>query len=143
MRSSRRFGKYALLGRVGLLAALAITVGAGMPHLGLKSSNPEDGSMISEWPKTVELTFTGPVDAKMSRVVLKFGDTDRRLDALDSPDRATLVFAIPDGLGSGAAELDWLATGSDGHPVDGVVRFHVGTHDYPQVGGGWHDGAEG
>lgn len=129
MRNSHPHPRPAVSGRVGLLAILALTIGASIPHLALKSSNPEQDSMIMEWPETVELTFTGPVNPKMSRADLTIGDTEIRLDLFESPDEVTLTFTVPTGLGHGPAELEWVATGSDGHPISGVVRFHVGTHE--------------
>ncbi len=125
MRSSSLHRRSAVIGRIGVLVGLALSVGAGVPHLMLKASNPEHDATLTEWPEQVELTFTSAVNSKMSRVTLHFDGSKERLQALESKEDAVLAFAVPEGLGEGAAEIWWVATGSDGHPVDGVLKFQV------------------
>src|ERR1700722_2445303 len=97
-----------------LLSAFCFTTGASA-HASLVSTEPSDGSMMSQAPKTVRLRFNEPVTPAGDKLVDGEGRT--RDDAPVSVHDDTLEIRLPAGLPRGAQFISYRVFSADGHPV--------------------------
>jgi copper transport protein len=106
----------------GLIALVQAT--AAFAHATLLSSNPTDGAMLPDAPRTLTLTFNEMVQPLVLRVVNPSGEAETisRYDRFGN----SLVLVPPQGLGEGTHVLSWRVISADGHPVGGSVVFSVG-----------------
>lgn len=94
-----------------------------MAHTGIKSSSPANGAKLSEAPKTIDLSFKGPVR------LLKIEVKDARghlvdLPSLPSEAEPSKNFSqpLPD-LQTSAYKVSWVIAGADGHKINGRFAF--------------------
>jgi copper transport protein len=112
-----------VLAAFAALIALVHTTGV-FAHASLLSSNPTDGALLSDAPRTLTLTFNEMVQPLVLRIINPFGEADTisRYDRFGN----SLVLVPPHGLGEGTHVLSWRVISADGHPVGGSVVFSVG-----------------
>jgi copper transport protein len=106
-----------------LLSVLCAATGASA-HASLVSTEPSDGSMMAEAPKTVRLRFNEPV--RPAAVKLIDGEGRVRDDALVSAHDDTIEIKLPDNLARGAQFISYRVFSADGHPVGGSLTFSLG-----------------
>lgn len=105
-----------------LVAGWARTVAA---HARLERSFPADGAVLEEPPDRVELVFSEPVEAAVSKVTLeRVGGEPVELEDLESEGN-TLRAAVTGKLEPGEYVLNYRVLSADGHPVEGKVSFQV------------------
>jgi copper transport protein len=113
-----------------LVAAVAalLLVGCGatgaFAHASLVATEPRDGSMVAQAPKTVRLRFNEPVTPAVIRVIDSDGTT--RNDAAVHAVNETIEITLPTGLPAGAQVISYRVISADGHPVAGSMMFSVG-----------------
>jgi copper transport protein len=110
-------------GLVILLSVFCFTSGA-FAHASLISTEPSDGSMMSQAPRTVRLRFNEPV--RPAAVKLIDGEGRRRDDARVSAHDDLIEIALPDDLPRGAQFVSYRVFSADGHPVGGSLVFSIG-----------------
>jgi copper transport protein len=106
-----------------LLSAVCFTTGASA-HASLVSTEPSDGSMMSQAPKTVRLRFNEPVTPAAIKLIDGEGRT--RDDAPVSVHDDTLEIRLPDDLPRGVQFISYRVFSADGHPVGGSLVFSLG-----------------
>jgi copper transport protein len=106
----------------GLIALVQTT--AAFAHATLLSSNPTDGALLPDAPRTLTLTFNEMVQPLVLRVV----NPSSEAESISRYDRFgnSLVLVPPHALGEGTHVLSWRVISADGHPVGGSVVFSVG-----------------
>lgn len=122
----------------GVLCAIAAAVASpsASAHATLLRSDPADGAVLQDGPRSVQLWFDEQIVPRFSSAVLRNGDggvvpATVRADASD--DRLTL--ALRDDLPRGMYTVDWkLLSAEDGHFQKGLVVFSVGTGLAPTAG---------
>ena len=121
-RAALRIGAVAAI-TVGLVLAFAAPASA---HADLLESDPPSGAVLTEPPRTVTLTFTEPVDLKLSEARI-FDADGERITAKRAPRPAanSVRIRLPN-LDEGAYIVTWRVAGNDAHPVQGVFTFQVG-----------------
>jgi methionine-rich copper-binding protein CopC len=128
-----RHAVWALL--VSLLVGGALTVlgaGAAQAHATLLSISPPTGATLTRPPKAVVLTFSGPLEATLTTVVVT--DGNGRQVSVGSP---TIVGGVVSerlrtDLVSGPYAVAFRIISTDGHPVADVSAF---TLTLPGAGG--------
>jgi len=119
--------------RVATGAAIAIAVLAPAPrvfaHAALVSSVPAANAVLESGPPTIELAFDEAVDPRLSDIEL-YGQ-DAKLIPTGTPQagsggEATVQASVPK-IGDGVYVVVWRVPSVDGHVVDGVFTFQVGT----------------
>jgi copper transport protein len=105
------------------LLLLCISTNA-FAHASLVATEPRDGSMVAQAPKTVQLRFNEPVTPAVVRVIDAEGRVrdDAAVHALDE----TISITLPDGLPPGTQVVSYRVISADGHPVAGSMLFSVG-----------------
>ncbi|KUO08768.1 copper resistance CopC/CopD family protein [Streptomyces sp. DSM 15324] len=116
-----------LLGSV--LVLLLLGGGPASAHAALRSTDPVDGSVVKNSPRSITLTFTESVglvddsfrllDPKNQRV--KLGEAGHVAGRSDS-----VRVKLPTKLGTGTFTVAWRVVSADSHPVSGAFTFSVG-----------------
>ena len=129
-----RAARQAMAGRllaaavIAMLLWLALALAAARPaaaHDELISSTPENGAVLDTQP--------GEITLKFSANVMDIGATTQVLDgegtdwAAGAPVLSGSQVSIPlrDGMPDGDYQLGWRVVSSDGHPIEGTLKFSV------------------
>lgn len=112
---------------LAVLAAVALTLGVGAApaaaHDRLLSSTPADGDVLTEVPAEMVLTFnTSPLD--IGAVVVLTAADGTEVSPAPQVVGEQVVLELPPDL-SGAYDVAWRVTSSDGHPISGELAFEV------------------
>lgn len=114
-----------LFNNVLVVTSLFLSASA-FAHVGLGSSMPANGAMLSQAPTTLEMTFTAPVRL----VKLTMQDEKQQSVPLTLPSSATsqaaFSFALP-ALNAANYTVNWMIMGDDGHKMKGNMSFML--HD--------------
>jgi len=111
-----------LAGLAALLSALCIA-SAAWAHATLLSSEPADGSVLTQPPKMVQLHFNESVAPAVIGVI------DAGGKARDVATRAvgqSVLIVLPDDLPTGTQIVSYRVVSQDGHPVAGSMVFSIG-----------------
>jgi len=121
-------------------AALALAVLAPaqqvFAHAGLVASVPSANAVLETGPPAIQLVFNEAVDARLSDIELY--DQNAELIPTGTPEAAaggasTVQASVPT-IGDGTYVVVWRVPSADGHVVDGVYSFQVGTQAGVDVG---------
>ncbi len=117
---------------LGAVLVLLLFGGAGpaSAHAALRSTDPEDGTVLKSAPAYITLTFTesvGLLDDSF-RVLSPQNERVRTGEAEHVPGRSdTARVSLPaSGLGEGTFTVAWRVVSADSHPVSGAFTFSVG-----------------
>lgn len=118
---------------VAIAALLLVGCGAtgAFAHASLVATEPRDGSMIPQAPKTVQLRFNEPVTPAVVRVIGADGTV--RNDAAVRAANETIEITLPPNLPAGTQVISYRVISADGHPVAGSMMFSVGMGKPPTV----------
>ena len=105
-----------LFNNVLVVTSLFLSASA-FAHVGLGSSMPANGAMLSQAPTTLELTFTAPVR------LVKLTMQDEKQQSVPL---AAFSFALP-ALNAANYKVNWMIMGDDGHKMKGNMSFML--HD--------------
>ena len=109
-------------GLVTLLSVLGFASGA-FGHASLISTEPGDGSMLSQAPKTVRLRFNEPVAPASIKLIDSTGKV--REDVSVGTQGNVVEINLPDDL-HGTLLVSYRVVSADGHPVGGSLVFSIG-----------------
>lgn len=123
----RRFQALVLLGTV-----LVLLLGGAAPasaHAALRTTDPDDGSVVQRAPRHLTLTFTESVGL-LDDSFRVFGPDQRRVhtgEARHADGRSdTARVGLPGKLARGTYTVAWRVVSADSHPVSGAFTFSVG-----------------
>jgi copper transport protein len=113
----------ALAGLATLLWIICLATNASA-HASLVSTEPADGSILAQVPKTVQLRFNEPVTPAVINLIDAAGKTrgDVKVSALDQ----TVTLTLPQNLPRGTQVVSYRIVSADGHPVGGSLTFSIG-----------------
>jgi len=109
-------------GFLALLLALCLATEA-LAHASLVSTEPVDGSVVAQAPKSLQLSFNEPVAPKAVSLIDANGKT--REVSVRAVDQSILV-TLPDSLPRGTQVLSYRVVSQDGHPIAGSLIFSIG-----------------
>ncbi|MFE8988945.1 copper resistance protein CopC [Streptomyces collinus] len=116
-----------LLGTV--LVLLLAGAAPASAHAALRSTDPDDGSVVQRAPRHVTLTFTESVGL-LDDSFRVFGPDQRRVhtgEATHADGRSdTARIGLPGKLAEGTYTVAWRVVSADSHPVSGAFSFSVG-----------------
>ncbi|MEU0249502.1 copper resistance protein CopC [Streptomyces sp. NPDC006235] len=142
-----------LLGTV--LVLLLAGAAPASAHAALRSTDPDDGSVVQQAPRHLTLTFTESVGL-LDDSFRVFGPDQRRVhtgEAEHADGRSdTARVGLPGKLAQGTYTVAWRVVSADSHPVSGAFTFSVGKRsattapvdtgpDEDPLTGGLHDAA--
>lgn len=124
--------------KLRVLAAAAGVLGVGSmsmlvapqaaAHDVVVDSNPENGSVVDEFPETIELEFSGIPQDLFTTVALSNADSGEVLTSgTPQLDGQHLTYEVPSDVQAGAGNyiLGFQITSSDGHATKGSISFEV------------------
>ncbi|MGH3390869.1 MAG: copper resistance CopC family protein, partial [Actinomadura sp.] len=112
----------------GLAFGAALVAAGATPaaaHTALKSSNPRDGARVSEPPGVVELTFTGPLRAQLSKITVRGPGGEEFQTGPAQVASGTARQSVRTLGAAGRYQIAYRVVAADGHPLVGTVRFTV------------------
>ena len=127
-----------------VLAALAVLPGVARAHAYLVRSSPADGAVLHNAPRAVRLLFSDTIRPVDGNAVVQNGGGS----VMEGPPRVApghgreLVLPLLGGLGKGDYTVRWRVLSDDGHTLEGLLAFGVGTGRAPPrallplIGGG-------
>jgi len=92
-------------------------------HSGLESSNPADGSVVTEAPASISLTFNEDLLPGANSVSLNATDGTSITSAKVEPMGKTVDLPWPAELAAGDYQVAYRVVSADGHPVTGAIYF--------------------
>lgn len=127
------------LARRGGAAAAVVTVAALVPapafaHDSVIGSNPKDGSVVSEFPRAIELEFSGEIQDGFNTVALS-REVDGQSEVLYSGEPTVqgrdVTLDLPDDLHPepGEYKVGFQIVSSDGHSTKGMTTFEYASGD--------------
>ena len=93
-------------------------------HTGIESSNPEDGSTITEELNKVTLTFETEIEETSSFVLHNASGQTVAVDNI-TVENNTMTGTFDQPIENGDYEATWKIIGVDGHPIEGTFSFSV------------------
>ena len=112
-----------------LASAIVATLCAGpaAAHAVLVGSSPAGGSLLSEAPREIRLSFNEGIEARFSSVTVTGSDgkkvqTGRPSGAAQK--RSDLIVSLP-ALQPGRYQVQWQATSTDSHRIQGSFAFEI------------------
>jgi len=110
----------------GLAMLLSVLCGAtgASAHATLVSTDPGDGSILAQAPKSVQLRFNEAVTPAVVRVIDAAGKARDDVTVRVAGD--TITITLPDNLPRGTQVVSYRVTSEDGHPVAGSMVFSIG-----------------
>jgi methionine-rich copper-binding protein CopC len=111
-----------------IAAAATFVAGAAAAHPHVVSTTPVKDAQVSPSPKAVRIKFNESPSAAFSTIAVK--DSAGKAvktgkTTVDKADKTTLTATIDQVLAPGAYTVDWKASGSDTHKVNGTYTFTV------------------
>jgi copper resistance protein C len=105
----------------------ALYANAAVAHAVLVTSTPANGSILSQPPREIRLSFNEGVEARFSSVTLARVDGKKVQTGGPSSDaqkRSDLVVSLPP-LQPGKYQVRWKATSADSHRIQGSFGFEI------------------
>ncbi len=109
-----------------VLAAISVVVlpATASAHAGFVSSTPQPGAILGSAPGQVSVTFSEPLNVRLSRIAVDLADGSTTKGRVVGDD--TMVVDLTSGQ-PGVYEVDWATVSLvDGHTLSGSFRFGVG-----------------
>ena len=104
---------------------LVLTPATVKAHTQLLATTPENGSIVSAPPESVEFQFNEPVEPVPEGFVL-LDPEGTQSDVTVVPQRDRVQVQLPDAMGQGTFVLAMRVISADGHPISGAVTFSIG-----------------
>lgn len=117
------------LALAALAATLSIsTVLPAAAHAQLEKASPPVGGTVTTSPSEIRLTFSEPVEAKLSSIRLTdaAGTPVAAGAVADSADEKALVLKLGQPLPAGSYKVRWKVISVDSHKTEGSFGFTVG-----------------
>lgn len=118
----------AAAGVLGVGAMSMLVAPQAAAHDVVVDSNPENGSVVDEFPETIELEFSGIPQDLFTTVALSNADSGEVLTSgTPQLDGQHLSYEVPSDVQKGAGNyiLGFQITSSDGHATKGSISFEV------------------
>ena len=140
-RSRARSGHLITSRLATAIAVTAIAIVAlpatALAHAGFVSSTPEPGSTIGTAPGQVILTFSEPLNTRLSRATVLEPDGSEAMGRVSADDRMIIDLTTNQ---TGVYEVSWTTVSVvDGHTLSGSFRFGVGVSPGAGAEGGTTD----
>lgn len=119
-------GRFHLL-VVAMLSLLWVLAAAGpaAAHAEVVSTSPEDGEVLTEPPRALEVVFSEPVAVQDGTALVAPDGSE--VEAVVEGADARVSLTPEEALGEGTYLFTWEVISADGHPISGAVSFVVGT----------------
>jgi len=104
------------------IACLFIFSTQAFAHTGLESSNPAQGSTVTEALNEITLTYATKIEETGSFKLINNSNESMEITNLAVNDNA-MTGTVAENLENGPYKITWKIVGVDGHPIEGEVDF--------------------
>ncbi|MBO0960426.1 copper resistance protein CopC [Neobacillus sp. MM2021_6] len=101
-------------------------------HAYIKKSTPIENQMLEQAPKEITIQFDETVQPAFNSIKVFDSDgnrVDKKDGRIDPKQPSILKSGLKKNLPEGTYRIKWKVVSSDGHPVEGVIPFQIGTKD--------------
>ncbi|WML38849.1 copper resistance protein CopC [Neobacillus sp. OS1-2] len=101
-------------------------------HAYIKKSTPIENQMLEQAPKEITIQFDETVQPAFNSIKVFDSDgnrVDKKDGKIDPKQPSILKSGLKKNLPEGTYRIKWKVVSSDGHPVEGVIPFQIGTKD--------------
>ncbi|AHC18078.1 Copper transport protein YcnJ [Paenibacillus polymyxa] len=99
-------------------------------HAFVIESSPTENQVLDKSPSQVTITFNEDLQSAFMSIKVT-DETGKRVDTgkaqLDPNHKSTMEIQLIPGMKNGIYSVNWRALSADGHPVNGVIPFQVGS----------------
>ncbi|MEL3960009.1 copper resistance CopC family protein [Lysinibacillus endophyticus] len=99
-------------------------IGNAFAHTGLETSSPQQGEVVEEELKQIQLTFETKIEQGSTFTLQNSSGETIPVDNISVVERQ-LVGDIPTPLQNGDYKINWNIIGADGHLIEGEISFSV------------------
>ncbi|MGE6258032.1 copper resistance CopC/CopD family protein [Heyndrickxia sporothermodurans] len=125
--NSKKTIKTSILFLVCIYICLALFPIASSAHAYIVNSNPKENEVFSKSPTKIDIEFNEPIQSGFhSLELINSSGKQTKLNA-KIKEMTILEANIKDTLPKGTYALQWKAVSADGHPVQGVIPFSIGS----------------
>lgn len=114
--------KWVTAATLGLLAVVLIPAAPAFAHAKLTGSNPQAGQMITADLPAITLSFSGPVKAELTTILVAGPDGVNMVSGPATAADVTLTQPVK-ALPPGQIKVTWRTVSADGHTIDGTFDF--------------------
>lgn len=104
------------------IALLFLFGNTAFAHTGLESSNPTNGSTVTEALNEITLNFETKIEQASSFKVVDANNEPVKVNEMTVSEN-TMTGLIEESVENGTYKILWKIIGVDGHPIEGEVSF--------------------
>lgn len=106
-------------------------------HAYIVKSNPSDNEILKQSPKKIFIQFDETIQS-VNNSIQVYNDKGKRVDQknghVNAKNSTILECGLNSKLPNGTYRIQWKAVSNDGHPVQGVIPFQIGSDSAVQDG---------
>lgn len=122
---TRRTYRSLSLATLGAVAAMLLTASPALAHVELATSDPADGSTVTDSLDTIELVFSTAAQPSGDGIVIIGADQQPISASVTQISPETVVVMPEEPLGDGVFGVQWTMKAGDAHPRTGSITFRV------------------
>jgi copper transport protein len=107
-----------------------------LAHAFIVKSSPSENEILKNPPKEITIQFDESIQPRFNSIKVTDSNgnrVDRKNGGIDSKNPAVLKTGLKRNLANGTYRIQWKVVSDDGHPVQGVIPFEIGS-DKDQAG---------
>ncbi|EJQ62835.1 copper resistance CopC/CopD family protein [Bacillus mycoides] len=99
-------------------------------HAYVVKSNPAENETLKKAPSAVKIEFDEDIQVSSFNTLFVRDTLGKRVDLkdahIDKKNKKILEAGLKENLKNGLYSIQWKAISADGHPIQGVIPFHIG-----------------
>ncbi|MBJ8050567.1 copper resistance protein CopC [Bacillus cereus] len=123
----RRLGAWLLIACVFIILISKST----SAHAYVVKSNPDENETLKKAPSIVKIEFDEDIQVSSFNTLFVRDTSGKRVDLkdahIDKKNKKILEAGLKENLKNGLYSIQWKAISADGHPIQGVIPFRVGS----------------
>ncbi|MGE7872602.1 copper resistance CopC/CopD family protein [Bacillus paramycoides] len=100
-------------------------------HAYVVKSNPAENETLKKAPTVVKIEFDEDIQVSHFNTLFVRDTSGKRVDLkdahIDKRNKKLLEAGLKENLKNGLYSIQWKAISADGHPIQGVIPFHIGS----------------
>ncbi len=122
----RRLGAWLLIACVFII----LIPKSASAHAYVVKSNPAENETLKKAPSVVKIEFDEDIQVSSFNTLFVRDTSGKRVDLkdahIDKKNKKILEAGLKENLKNGLYSIQWKAISADGHPIQGVIPFHIG-----------------
>ncbi|EJR55934.1 hypothetical protein IIM_01026 [Bacillus cereus VD107] len=123
----RRLGAWVLI----VCVCIILIPKSASAHAYVVKSNPTENEMLKKAPSVVKIEFDEDIQVSRFNTLFVRDSSGKRVDLkdahIDKSNKKLLEAGLKENLKNGLYSVQWKAISADGHPIQGVIPFRIGS----------------